>query len=90
MARPPVDPATQARGLKILAAVLVMAGLMVGVGIPALFTAFRIEVAMTSWGFDAIWFVMLAMMFADFGMAWYFWRRATAIDRELQGLPPRA
>ena len=90
MARPPVDPATQVRGLKIAAAALVVAGLVVGIGLPALLTAFHIEVAMMSWGFDAIWFVMLAMMLADFGMAWYLWRRATAIDRELQGLPPRA
>ncbi len=90
MARPPLDPATQVRGLKIAAAALVVAGLVVGIGLPALFTAFHIEVAMMSWGFDAIWFVMLAMMLVDFGMAWYLWRRATAIDRALQGLPPRA
>jgi hypothetical protein len=90
MERPPIDPAVQAKGMKIIAAALVMAGLMVGIGMPALFTALHIEVAMMSWGFDAIWFVMLAMMFADFGLAWYFWRRAAAIDRALQGLPPRA
>ena len=69
MARPPLDPATQVRGLKIAAAALVVAGLVVGIGLPALFTAFHIEVAMMSWGFDAIWFVMLAMMLVDFGMA---------------------
>jgi Na+-driven multidrug efflux pump len=85
----PTDPATQAKGLKVLAMSLVSAGLLVGVGLPVLFVMFKIEVLMMSSGFDAIWLVFLAMMIVDFAMAWWFWRRAAALDRAAQGLPPR-
>jgi Na+-driven multidrug efflux pump len=67
----------------------VSAGLLVGLGLPVLFVMFKIEVLMMSSGFDAIWLVFLAMMIVDFAMAWWFWRRAAALDRAAQGLPPR-
>jgi len=85
----PADPAAQAKGLKVLAMSLVSAGLLVGVVLPVLFVMFDIEVLMLSSGFDAIWLVFLAMMIVDFVMAWWFWRRAAALDRAAQGLPPR-
>jgi hypothetical protein len=44
---------------------------------------------MTPWGFDAIWLICLAMMIADFVLAWMFRRRADALDRQMQGLAPR-
>ncbi len=86
---PPVDPAAQAKGLKLLARVIVIAGLLIGLGMPLLFIRLGIEVAMMPSGFDAIWFVMLAMMVGDFFLAWMLWRRASAIERMLMGLPPR-
>ena len=86
---PSVDPALQAKGLKLVAKVVVASGLLIGIGMPALFTNLGIEVARMSSGFDAIWFVMLAIMVGDFVLAWILWRRATAIERTLMGLPPR-
>jgi len=86
---PPVDPALQAKGLKTVAKTLVVSGLLIGIGMPTLFTHLGIEVARMSSGFDAIWFVMLAIMVADFVLAWMLWRRAAAIERTLMGLPPR-
>ena len=85
----PTDPATQAKGLKVLAMSLMSAGLLVGVALPVLFVVSKIEILMISPGFDAIWLVCLAMMIFDFAMAWWFWRRAAVLDRAAQGLPPR-
>ena len=86
---PPVDPAQQAKGLKLVAKILVASGLLIGIGMPALFTHLGIEIARMSSGFDAIWFAMLAIMVGDFVLAWMLWRRAAAIERTLMGLPPR-
>jgi len=84
-----VDPASQAKSLKVLTASLVFAGLLVGIGIPVLFLEQGIEAYMTPWGFDIVWLIGLLMMVVDFVLAWTFWRRAGAIDRAAQGLPPR-
>jgi F0F1-type ATP synthase assembly protein I len=84
-----VDPATQARSSKILAASLVLAGVVVGIGIPVLFLEQGIEAYMTPWGFDVVWLIGLFMMVVDFVLARLFWRRASALDRIAQGLPPR-
>ena len=86
---PQPDPVAQAKGLKTLAANMVLGGLIVGVGMPATFVALGIQVFMTPWGFDTIWLVPLAFMVFDFIMARVFWRRATALERSAQGLPPR-
>jgi hypothetical protein len=83
------DPAAQAKNFKVLAASLVFAGLLVGIGIPVLFLEQGIEAYMTPWGFDVVWLIGLFMLMVDFGLAWMFWRRAGALDRAIQGLPPR-
>ena len=84
-----VDPATQAKSLNVLTASLVFAGLLVGIGIPVLFLEQGIEAYMTPWGFDVVWLIGLFMMVVDFVLARTFWRRAAALDRAAQGLPPR-
>jgi uncharacterized membrane protein (DUF485 family) len=89
---PPVqlDPVIQVKNLKIATVGLMVAGLLVGIGIPVLFLKQGIEAYMTPWGFDIIWLIGLAMMVVDFVLAWMFWRRANALDRANQGLPPRS
>jgi hypothetical protein len=84
-----VDPATQLKGLKIVAAIMTFSGLVIGIGMPALFTKLGIRVYTTAWGFDVMWLICLAVMLCDFGLAWYFWRRAGALERTMLGLPPR-
>ena len=81
---PDIDPATQAKALKRLAMIMVFAGLMIGVGLPATFVVFEIPPALTLWGVDAVWLVALATMIFDFVMARTFWRRAIALE---QGQP---
>jgi hypothetical protein len=78
---PPTDPVAQAKGLKTAAASLVLAGLMVGIGLPVVPAVFHIQVLMTPWGFDAFWLFALVMMALDFGAARYFWRRAILLER---------
>ena len=78
---PDIDPVAQAKALKVLAMIMVLTGLVIGVGLPALFMAFEIEVAMTPWGFDAIWLVALVAMIFDFILARTFWRRAIALEQ---------
>ena len=75
-----LDPATQAKGLRTTAASLVVAGLLVGIGIPALFLKLGIEAYMTPWGFDVIWLVALLIMLVDFVLAYLLWRRASALE----------
>jgi hypothetical protein len=83
---PDTDPVAQAKTLKFLAKNMVVAGLIVGVGMPVLFMVFGIEVAMTSWGFDAMWLALLAIMIFDFVLARMFWRRAIALEQSaMQG-----
>jgi hypothetical protein len=77
---PQTDPVAQAQRLKLLAMNMVLAGLMVGIGLPVLFLVFGIEVAMTSWGFDAVWLAPLAVMIFDFVLARILWRRAIALE----------
>ncbi len=86
---PPIDPVTQAKGLKIAALSLVFAGLIIGIALPVFLAVFEIRVAMTSWGFDAIWLVPLAMMVLDFILARSFWRRAILLERSAQGGQPQ-
>ena len=85
----PIDPVTQAKGLKIAAVSMVFAGLIIGIGLPVFLAVFEIQVAMTSLGFDAIWLVPLAMMVLDFVLARSFWRRAILLERSAQGGQPQ-
>lgn len=78
---PDIAPAEQAKALRRLAVIMVFTGLMIGVGLPALFTAFEIQTAITLWGFDVLWLVALAIMIVDFGLARMFWRRAIALEQ---------
>lgn len=78
---PDIDPVAQAKALKRLAVIMVLAGSMIGIGLPALFIAFAIEPALTLWGVDAVWLVALATMIFDFVMARNFWRRAVALEQ---------
>jgi hypothetical protein len=83
---PDTDPVAQAKTLKFLAMNMVVAGLIVGVGLPVLFMVFEIEVAMTPWGFDALWLAPLAIMIFDFVLARILWRRAIALEQSaMQG-----
>jgi len=78
---PDIDPVTQVKALKRLAVIMVFAGLMIGIGLPALFIVFTIEPALTLWGVDAVWLVALATMIFDFVMARNFWRRAMVLEQ---------
>jgi hypothetical protein len=78
---PDTDPVAQAKVLKRLAMIMVLTGLIIGVGLPALFMAFEIEAAMTPWGFDALWLAPLAIMIFDFVLARSFWRRAMVLEQ---------
>jgi len=78
---PDIDPVAQAKALKRLAAIMVLTGLIIGVGLPVLFTVFEIQAAMTLWGVDAIWLAALAIMIFDFVLARTFWRRAIALEQ---------
>ena len=78
---PDIAPAEQAKALKRLAMIMVLTGLMIGVGLPVLFTAFEIQAVMTLWGFDVLWLAALAIMIFDFGLARMFWRRAMALEQ---------
>ena len=78
---PQTDAVAQAKTLKFVAMNMVVAGLIVGVGLPVLFVMFGIEVAMTPLGFDAVWLAPLAIMIFDFVLARIFWRRATTLER---------
>jgi hypothetical protein len=84
-----VDPASQIKGLRFLAGSMVVTGLLIGFGMPLLFASLGIQAYMTLWGFDVIWLICLAMMIADFVLAWMFRRRADALDRDMLRLPPR-
>jgi len=86
---PQTDPVAEAKRLKLLAMGMVLAGLLIGVGLPVLFTVFGIQFAMTSLGFDAAWLAPLAMMIFDFVMARIYWRRAIMLERSgMQGKAP--
>ena len=78
---PTTDPASIAKRLRFLAMNMVVAGLIVGIGLPVLFHLFSIEIAATSWGFDLAWLAPLAIMVFDFVLAWMFWRRAARLER---------
>ena len=78
---PATTPVAFAKRLRFLALNMVVAGLIVGVGLPVLFLLLRIEVVPTSLGVDAAWLVAFAIMIFDFVLAWVFWRRASAVQR---------
>ena len=78
---PASDPVELAKRLRFLAMNMVVAGLIVGVGLPVLFLLLRIEVVPTSLGIDAAWLVAFAIMIFDFVLARVFWRRARAVER---------
>jgi Na+-driven multidrug efflux pump len=77
---PQVDPIVQAKRLRFLAMNMVVTGLMVGIGLPVLFIALGIEIAMTPLGFDIAWLAPIAFMVIDFALARLFWRRATMLE----------
>jgi hypothetical protein len=80
------DPVAQAKALRFLAMNMVLAGLIVGVGMPVLFMVLGIQIEMTPWGFDVIWLVFLAIMIFDFVLARILWRRAIALEQSaMQG-----
>ena len=81
---PDIDHVAQAKALKRLAMIMTVTGLMIGVGLPVLFTVFEIQPALTLWGVDVLFFAALAVMIFDFVMARTFWRRAIALE---QGQP---
>ena len=78
---PQTDPVAQAKTLKFLAMNMVVAGLIVGIGMPVLFVVLGVQIEMTPWGFDVIWLVFLAIMIFDFVLARTFWRRAMALEQ---------
>ena len=78
---PATGPVALAKRLRFLAMNMVVAGLIVGVGLPVLFLLLRIEVVPTSLGIDAVWLVAFAIMIFDFALARVFWRRANAVER---------
>jgi Na+-driven multidrug efflux pump len=80
---PQTDPVAQAKGLRTIAITMVLAGLLVGVALPVHFLVLGIQVAMTPWGFDAVWLVLLTFMILDFVLARMFWRRATTLERSV-------
>jgi hypothetical protein len=84
-----VNPEAQVKALRTIAAIFVFSGLLIGIGIPVLFLKLGIQAYMTPWGFDASWIIGLFIMVSDFGLAWYFRRRAGALERTMLGLPPR-
>ena len=75
------DPVVQAKTLRFLAMNMVVAGLIVGIGMPVLFMVLGIQVEMTPWGIDVIWLVFGAIMIFDFVLARVFWRRAMALEQ---------
>jgi hypothetical protein len=78
---PNTDPVAQAKTLRFVAMNMVLAGLIIGVGMPVLFMVLGIQIEMTPWGFDVIWLVFLAIMIFDFVLARVFWRRAMALEQ---------
>ncbi len=71
--------------MRLLAKILVFAGLLTGFGIPVLFGVLKIAVAMTSTGFDLSWLVPIVLMIGDFALAWYFCQRASKLE---SSMPP--
>ncbi len=88
MAAPSTDPVVQAKALKTVTVSLVLAGLLVGIGLPVTLMTLDVHVAMTPWGFDVFWILPLALMVVDFFMARSFWRRAITLERS--ALQPKA
>jgi hypothetical protein len=88
MAAPSTDPVAQAKALKTVAVSLVLAGLLVGIGLPVTLMTLDVHVAMTPLGFDIFWTLPLALMVVDFFMARSFWRRAMRLERS--ALQPKA
>jgi hypothetical protein len=89
MAAPSTDPVAQAKALKTAAVSLVLAGLLVGIGLPVTLMMIDVHVAMTPLGIDIFWLLPLALMVFDFFVARSFWRRAIALERSaLQGKAP--
>ena len=85
---PQTDPVAQAKALRFLAMIMVVAGLIVGIGMPVLFIVMGIQVIvmgiqveMTTWGVDVIWLVLWVVMIFDFVLARMFWRRAIALEQ---------
>ena len=89
MTATPTDPVAQAKGCKIAAVSLAVAGLLIGVGLPVALILFEAQDAMTPLGFKIFWLVSLVMMVVDFAVARWFWRRAIVLERSAQGARPQ-
>lgn len=76
-------PASQVKGLRLVSRILVVAGLVVGVGLPLLLSSMKISIGGTPLGFDIAWLLGVVIMLSDFGLAYFLSRRAAAIEREL-------
>jgi hypothetical protein len=88
MTVPPADPVAQAKALKTAAVSLLLAGVLVGVGLPVILVIFEVQVAMTPLGFDLFWLAPLALMVVDFVFARRFWRRAILLESTAKGGQP--
>ena len=86
MAAPSTDPVAQAKALKTAAVSLLLAGLLVGIGLPVTLIIFDAQDAMTPLGFKIFWLASLVMMVVDFAVARWFWRRAIGLERSAQGV----
>ena len=82
---PQPTPAEQVKGLRWVSRTLLMSGLLIGIGMPTLFSLMQIRTMPTPWGFDITWPICLFVMIADFVLAWRISRRASSIER---ALPP--
>jgi len=81
----PTDPVAEAKRLKFLALRLALGGLLFGIGLPIAMIAGIVHVWMTRLGFDVGW-VMALVALGNCGVAWWTWRRATALEHSTQGL----
>ena len=75
--------AERARATRYTSRILVASGLIVGIGMPIVFWIMKIQVMPAASGFDLIWLLFFAVMLVDFGMAYWFARRASDIERSM-------
>ncbi len=73
---------TSPTGLRLTAIMLAMGGLMIGIGLPVLFTILKIRTTEIVPGVDLMLVLLPAIGIVDLAMARFFWRRAAATDPE--------
>jgi hypothetical protein len=71
--------------LRLTAIMLCIGGLMIGIGLPVLFTAMQIETVEIAPGVDLMLVIGPAVGIVDLFMARFFWRRAAATDPKRHG-----